>query len=214
VLTNERTDEEVDVQNLESKSSFEQVRLCVVGPSGSGKSTVVSGLRRQFEALGCSVETLKLAQPLYDLQGRFYDTIGRALASGDQDQILMETIARELRRIDPAALVVAFERRLRNCQADVVLNDDLRDDETDAPRLRMLGFLIARVVTAESVRISRLLQRQDATAVRDSPLDRQIARLPVDIVINNSQLGFENLAPHVEALADYVAAHRKRDRMT
>jgi dephospho-CoA kinase len=202
----------VDVQDVDNEPPFKQIRLCVVGPSGSGKSTVVSGLRRRLEALGCSVETLKLAQPLYDLQAGFYDTAGRALAPGDQDQILMETIARELRRINPAALVTAFQRRLENCRADVVLNDDLRDDETDAPRLRMLGFRIARVVTAEPVRMTRLLQRKDATTVGDSPLDRQIARLPVDFVINNSRLGLETLAPHLEALANYVAALAARPK--
>lgn len=198
------------MRNLERNLPSSQVRLCIVGPSGSGKSTVVSLLRRELEVAGYSVATLKLAQPLYDLQAKFYDIASVVLSEGDQDQILMETIARELRRINPNSLVSAIERRLDDCRAEVVLNDDLRDDQTDAPRLRKLGFRIARVVTAEPERISRLLLRRDAATIADSPLDRQIARLPVDFVINNSSPGLDRLKTHVDVLAGHIATLAKR----
>jgi len=181
-----------------------QLRLCVVGPSGSGKSSVVAALRRALKTGGRRVEVIKLAQPLYRLQSEFYATAGRAIDAGVQDQALLEAIATHLRRIDPAALVHDFERRLADCAADAVLNDDLRDDVTDAPRLRALGFRTLRVVTAEPVRLARLAARGDLTSVAQSPLDRQIARLPVDYVLDNSAEGLAGLDRKVDTLARHL----------
>lgn len=47
-----------------------QLRLALVAPSGSGKSTTAQLLREHFEEAGLSVEVIKLAQPLYELQDR------------------------------------------------------------------------------------------------------------------------------------------------
>lgn len=53
-----------------------QLRLALVAPSGSGKSTTAQLLREHFEEAGLSVEVIKLAQPLYELQGMFYEQAG------------------------------------------------------------------------------------------------------------------------------------------
>lgn len=180
-----------------------QIRLAFIAPSGSGKSSALDALRDRLATLGLRVTSLKLAEPLYRLQGSFYATAGRQIAEKAQDQVLLETIATQLRRIDPAALIRDFERRLHQCQADVVLNDDLRDDVTDGPRLRALGFRTVRIVTAETERLRRLTGRQDPTVVECSPLDRQIARIPADFVLCNSA-GPEVLSRQIAGLAAHL----------
>ncbi|NOR61551.1 MAG: dephospho-CoA kinase [Rhodobacteraceae bacterium] len=183
-----------------------QIRLSFVAPSGSGKSSAVNCLAERLQAIGLTVAVLKLADPLYRLQSIYYDVVGQHLDVDSQDQILMETIATQLRRIDPEVLANDFQRRLTACAADVVLNDDLRDDQIDAVRLRALGFKVVRVATSESVRLARLNSRNDPSIVTDSPLDRQVSRIPADFVIPNSAPGLEALDRQIAALSRHIIA--------
>jgi len=86
----------------------------------------------------------------------------------------------------------------------VVLNDDLRDEETDAHRLQALGFRFVRVATQETIRLQRLHDRNDLSVIQDSPLDCQIARIPADYVICNSSHGFEALDGQVNNLVQHL----------
>lgn len=188
---------------------MQQVRIALVAPSGSGKSTAAGLLQAAFQRRGKSVDILKLALPLYQLQQSVYRECGITLEPGRQDQRLLEVMATEMRRIDPRSLVQHFERRLKASSADVVLNDDLRDDVIDWPHMRAAGFQVVRIQAAQTLRQQRLASRGDLTVVRASPLDAQIARIVADIVLRNES-SLEELQASVEALV----AGLLRDRRT
>nr|WP_311138718.1 dephospho-CoA kinase [Pseudomonas amygdali] len=157
-----------------------------MAPSGSGKSTTAQLLREHFEEAGLSVEVIKLAQPLYELQGMFYEQAGVELASGSQNQRLLECIARELRVLDGQSLVKNFARRLLQSRAQVVINDDLRDDTVDWPYLYEQGFQVIKVLADSSLRQLRLGLRGDISVVENSALDLQMRRIDADYVLPNS----------------------------
>ncbi|MBN3467592.1 dephospho-CoA kinase [Pseudomonas savastanoi pv. phaseolicola] len=163
-----------------------QLRLALVAPSGSGKSTTAQLLREHFEEAGLSVEVIKLAQPLYELQDMFYEQAGVELASGSQNQRLLECIARELRVLDGQSLVKNFARRLMQSRAQVVINDDLRDDTVDWPYLYEQGFQVIKVLADSSLRQLRLGLRGDISVVENSALDLQMRRIDADYVLPNS----------------------------
>lgn len=177
-----------------------QLRVSLIAPSGAGKSTVAGLLKSAFELSGRTVQILKLAAPLYQLQAGFYRECGVELAAGQQDQHLLEVIATEMRRIAPQSLVRHFGERLANANADVVLNDDLRDDQTDWPWLQRNGFTVVRVVAGAALRNQRLQGRGDLTLVKDSPLNAQIARIREDCTVTNEG-SLDALRAQVEALA-------------
>ncbi|HET8641152.1 MAG TPA: hypothetical protein VFM37_04395 [Pseudonocardiaceae bacterium] len=160
------------------------LRLAVIGLSGCGKSTT-AGLIADFAARhDLRLAVVKLATPLYDLQSAVYARAGVPLARGAQDQILLESLADTLRRLRPDALVADFTARLATADADIVVNDDLRDPDVDAPALRDLGFRIVRVVADPRTRAARLAARADLTRA-----DRSTAgldRIEPDVVIDNS----------------------------
>ncbi|MFD8498264.1 hypothetical protein [Amycolatopsis sp. NPDC059657] len=160
------------------------VLLSIIGLTGCGKSTFAA-LAAEFAAdRGLSFATVKLAAPLYTLQDKVYAVAGMKVPPGAQDQILMENLAGELRRIQPASLATDFLRRLATIKADVVVNDDLRDPHVDAVALRRHGFRIVRVTADEAVRTARLTRRGDL-----SHSDRSTAELDLihpEVVIDNS----------------------------
>jgi len=164
--------------------------LCLVAPSGSGKSTTAQLIRDWLLARGHSVEVVKLAEPLYRIQAMFYAEAGIALTPETQDQKLLESVATHLRAIHARALADGFLRRLAASRADVVINDDLRDDRIDWPALREAGFRVVKVAARAEVRAQRLAERNDLSVVKDSPLDLQMARIEADYVLtNNGSLG-------------------------
>ncbi|MBB6157631.1 dephospho-CoA kinase [Pseudomonas sp. JAI115] len=161
------------------------IRLSIVAPSGSGKSTAAKYLYEYFTHLGLKVQVLKLAAPLYRLQARFYSEACTALSPGAQDQKLLEQVAGQLRSIDPFALVKAFAQELEKTEADVVINDDLRDDQTDWPYLRENGFKVIKIVTDPLSRQQRLESRKDISVIHNSALDFQIERIHADFTLAN-----------------------------
>jgi len=185
------------------------LRLCFVAPSGSGKSTAAQLVRDSLLALGRTVEVIKLAEPLYRIQALYYAEAGVPLSPGAQDQRLLESVATQLRAIDARALVDAFLRRVAHSAADAVLNDDLRDDGTDWPALRAAGFRVVKIATRPELRASRLRARQDLSVVKDSALDRQMARIPADYVLTNNA-SLSDLQAQVRGLCRWLCAGAAR----
>ncbi|WP_024905395.1 hypothetical protein [Robbsia andropogonis] len=183
--------------------STSRLRLALVAPSGSGKSTTAQLLKLHFERAGKRVEILKLAAPLYAIQRMFYEEACRNLPDGAQDQYLLEHIATELRALDRLSLVKNFARRLMQSDADVVINDDLRDDATDWPYLRQHGFDVVKIVADPAIRSARLTGRADLSVVEKSPLDLQMQRIRADYALPNNG-SIEALTAHVNAFADWV----------
>ena len=160
-------------------------RIAIVGPSGSGKSTFADSLSAHLAQRGRPVERLKLAAPLYEIQRAFYRESGISISENSQDQILLEEIAKCMRRISPYSIVNNFESRLGYISQSFIINDDLRDYTTDYFRIKDLGFTVARVVTKEKNRVSRLEAREDISTVIHSKLDQEIAQTKADIIIPN-----------------------------
>lgn len=160
------------------------LRVAVVGLAGSGKSTGASLIEEFARDKGLTHARVKLAKPLYDLQAEVYRTAGATLPEESQDQVLMEALADAMRRIRPESLADDFTRRLAAEDAEVVVNDDLRDPHVDAPAVRGQGFRVLRIVCGEELRQQRLAVRGDASRTDGST--RELDLIPSDAVIDNS----------------------------
>lgn len=160
-------------------------KIALVGLAGSGKSTCARLIADYAAERGLTTVWVPLADPLYRLQAQVYAAAGRTLSPGEQDQVLLESIADHLRRLNPRALVDDFLARISlAADADLLLNEDLRDPHVDAPALRASGFLIIRVTCDEELRRIRLKERHDPTLA-----DRSTAEIDLitpDAVIDNS----------------------------
>ena len=159
------------------------LRVSVIGLAGAGKSTCASLIREYALGEGLTYARLKIAKPLYDLQEQVYLMAGVMLREGEQDQVLMEALASAMRRIRPQSLIDDFTRRLSETEADLVVNDDLRDPDVDAPVLRAQGFRFLRVVCDEDLRRQRLTGRGDRS--RSDGSTSQIDLIEPDVVIDN-----------------------------
>jgi dephospho-CoA kinase len=177
-----------------------QIRLSLIGFSGSGKSVSAGVLKEIFQKQGLTCDIMKLAKPLYDLQQAFYAGAGKSIGYSDQDQSLLEKIAAMLRNISATALVDNFAERLGCCKANVVINDDLRDDAVDWPFLAGKGFQIIRIYASPDIRLKRLDQRKDLTSLPNSPLDKQISRISADFTAINDD-GLDELERQLRNIA-------------
>jgi hypothetical protein len=160
--------------------------ICLYGLTGVGKSTFARLLHDALAGAGVTSVVLKLADPLYRLQAHFYASAGMRLDPGRQDQVLLEAIALQLRRISRTCLVDDFEARFARSGADVIINDDLRDPDVDYARLRQLGFRFAHITADEAVRRQRLAGRDDVSVVVDSETTRRLSAIRPDLVVDNS----------------------------
>lgn len=155
-------------------------------PSGSGKSTATRFLREGFEASGLRVDVVKLAEPLYRLQREFYRYTGREIDLYAQDQPLLESIAAHLRGLSPRALVDYFLLRFEASDADVVINDDLRDPHVDWPTMRQAGFRVVGIAIDERTRRERLSRRGNLATSTNSRASREVLLIRPDIVLDNN----------------------------
>jgi hypothetical protein len=162
------------------------LRVSLIAPSGSGKSTTAAFMLERCSMLGLSSRLVKLAAPLYRLQQQFYRVAGIDIAPGAQNQKLLEDIASHLRIIRSDALVRDFLDRLSAEASDVVINDDLRDMETDLPALQQAGFIVVRVSASPDVIAKRLDARRDLQTQRVSKLDvPMLAHRPDHVIVND-----------------------------
>lgn len=162
------------------------LKFAIYGLSGSGKSSTGKLIKDYFEAKNMKTEFLKLAYPLYQIQKIFYDTAGKKIDFYDQDQILLEIIAENLRRISKTALVDDFISRLKLSTADVVINDDIRDYNNDYPILKRENFIFFKIFCDEDLRIKRIMQRKDISIKINSATTRDIDKFESDWVVDSS----------------------------
>jgi hypothetical protein len=121
-------------------------------------------MAKEFASVGgLTIARLKLAEPLYTLQQAIRSVAGVTLPADRQDQLLMESLASHLRRLNPRALVAPVIALLSGEHADLVINDDLRDPYVDFPELFEHGFRVVRIEASSQVRQERLCCRGDET---------------------------------------------------
>ncbi|MEO3860486.1 hypothetical protein [Acrocarpospora sp. B8E8] len=142
--------------------------ICLYGLAGSGKSTAAAHLTAVLTERGYRVETLKIAAPLYELQGHIYRRADAEIGAFEHDNELLRTLATQIRRINPGFLPGDFLRRVWASSADIVVNDDMRDADPDYYALREAGFYFVRITCADAVRLQRMNARADRTIVADS----------------------------------------------
>lgn len=169
------------------------IKLAFYGLSGSGKSSAAKITKEYFNKKSMSVEIIKLADPIYKLQEKFYLTANQHIEPDDQDQILMENIAANLRRINSNSLVDSFDQRLKNSSANVVINDDVREFEIDYKYLKRNNFTFIRIVCDEGKRIQRLNARSDISFVKASSTTKDIDKFESDIIIDTTYTDLEQL---------------------
>ena len=179
--------------------------VCLVAPSGSGKSTAARFMAERFREHAISTRVVKLAAPLYDLQRAFYDVAGRPIGEEAQNHHLLETIATELRAIDPGALARSFLSRLPCERGEVAINDDLRDMDVDMPVLRDAGFVFVKIEASPARRRTRLEGRGDLLTLYESPLDAPISKFAPDYVIANDGDELEGFKDEVSRFVDTIA---------
>jgi dephospho-CoA kinase len=176
------------------------VKLALVAPSGSGKSTVAGLLQEAARRRGLVSSVVKLAAPLYHLQAEIYRIAQVQLRTGDQHQKILESMADHLRAVNPRSIVDDFLLRLAKVNADVIINDDIRDSEVDWPVLKAEGFRALRIAAPEPIRCARLLARNDVHAIESSKLDPIIARIVPDMVVENGNISIDELRQRVDAV--------------
>jgi cytidine deaminase len=176
------------------------IKLVIYGLTGSGKSSSAGIVRSYFTSRGRTVAVLKLAQPLYELQQQFYQAAGQTIGMYEQDQVLLEIIATQLRRISPTSLAEHFLARLALVDADVVLNDDLRDAQIDYPMLKQQGFRFIRIACPETVRLQRLQQRKDISVVTHSATTIALDQIEPDVVVDNASSNMADLQAKIHAV--------------
>jgi len=183
------------------------IMISLFGRTGSGKSTAAGLIAEHFAARGQRAARLKLAEPLYELQAAFYRAAGLSVDYYAQDQVLLETIADHLRRISPTGIVDHFLARLDALEGvDAVVNDDLRDVDTDYPALRRRGFRFVRVACPEPVRLGRLGRRADLTASPHSHSESALDRLPAHFTLDNGTNDIAALRTAVDDLCRRLAS--------
>ena len=161
-------------------------KIAIYGLSGAGKSTVRQILVKKFKEKKLKVEVVKLAEPLYYMQSVLYETAGKKIEYYQQDQKVLEAMAGLLRNIDSFSIVNYFKRTVKNMDADIIINDDIRDYKTDYQYLKNEGFVFIHVVCDEKIRRSRLEQREDISIVKNSNTTSALEKFTEDFVVENN----------------------------
>jgi len=155
------------------------------GLSGSGKSTLARALVEAAREHGLIADVVKLASPLYDLQASVYRRLDIEPPCC-QDQELMMALAAHVRRISPSFLIDDFQKRANSNKLDLVVNDDLRDVDTDYWVLKRLKYLFIRVECNPCERYRRLRAAGHISIADESWMLDRWPTIEPDLVLDTS----------------------------
>ncbi|GAA3753081.1 cytidine deaminase [Spinactinospora alkalitolerans] len=134
------------------------------------------------------VAVVKIAAPLYDVQGYFYERANTDLPEGQQDGALLNFLGSHFRRTAPDFLLDDFADRCAGAilgGADAVICDDARP--TDAAGLTKQGFTVVQVSAPDPLRRLRKSKRGDRTVGNDEhPTEAGLESISVDFTLENS----------------------------
>ena len=117
VISNSTEDnKKMDADKAEKDNGV--MKICFLAPSGYGKTTAVKILSKHYK-----VKSIKIAEPLYELQKEFYNFIGKSI-TGEQDGELLQFLGKKIRKENPSFLLEKFMRcviRTELCDKNVEL---------------------------------------------------------------------------------------------
>lgn len=114
------------------------MKICFLAPSSYGKSTAVKIIERHFNS-----ENVKIAEPLYDLQNKFYKYINRNIED-KQDGELLQYLGIKIRKENPLFLLENFKQRVDETYREIITNDDCR--RPDQQYLQEMGFIFVKIL--------------------------------------------------------------------
>lgn len=115
------------------------MKICFIAPSGYGKSTAIKILSEKYP-----LKNIKIAQPLYELQEKFYKFISTQM-TGEQDGELLQFLGAKIRKENPTFLLDKFSEKVAEIEGDcIITNDDCRPP--DYEHLKSLGFIFVEIV--------------------------------------------------------------------
>jgi dCTP deaminase len=153
-----------------------KVLIVLFGPTGSGKSTLA---RRLVERCGGCV--IKIAEPLYRMQMEFYKALDLSVTG--QDGELLQFLGAKIEKEKPGWLAQEFLRRVKDAEAELIINDDCRFNSYTA--LREAGFMFVRVETSAEVRRAR--RRLDHTLVDEKHItERDFDKFAASFAVDNN----------------------------
>lgn len=144
------------------------LKIALTGLPGAGKSTSSGLILDELRTVGETVEVVKLARPLYDVQACFYNRMSEVLPADRQDGKLLNFLGSHFREASTDFLIRDMLWRCdaaRLAGASIALCDDARP--LDLGALSSNGFVIVRIVARDELRIARKAARGDRFAGRD-----------------------------------------------
>lgn len=187
------------------------MKICFIGPNGSGKSTAAEYTKEYFINKNFTAEIHKLALPLYELQNIIYDRIGMKIDLFKQNHLVLENLADLLRKISPFFIINDFFNRINNSSVDVIINDDLRDYNTDYYEMKKMGFKFISIKADEQLRQIRLNERNDIHSIIKSKLDKNIKNIIPDFTIYNNTQDIHNYKKSVYSIMDKIIESGKHE---
>lgn len=178
-----------------------QTRISLVGPSGAGKSTAALFLQ-------CLVPTavvVSVAQPLRDIEDRFYEILGkpRPYERISQDGRLLQEIREILLARDSEVLERRFSASIASAaSSSLIINADCRKAMQSV--LLSLNF---RFVFIES-RQARLRSDETRARTTQSEHDEVIGKHECEFILKNHG-DLEDLLAEARDLLGRVASERK-----
>ena len=118
------------------------VKISFMAPTGSGKSTAANFVLNKFD----NVVLLKLADPLYFLQKKFYEFLNLEIGEKTQDGELLQFLGYKIEKELPGFLAMEFYKKIGdiNDQCTIIVNDDCRPHNYQY--LKDWGFIFIRII--------------------------------------------------------------------
>lgn len=179
---------------------FSKPLIAFTGPMGSGKTTALEIIRYQLLKSGYDVESIKFAQPLYDMQTYIYSRAGLEHPN-TKDRKLLQFLGTEWGRgIDDRIWIDQFERHVNLVRqlysGVVILNDDTRFNN-EAELIKQLGGTLIHI---QGPQRTELVGTQHAS---EAGIDEQY----IDFILRNDQ-DFEFLKHNIRLLLDQLGVPR------
>ncbi len=141
-------------------------KIALLGGPGVGKDTFVQIVQKHFSHL--SIQVLRLAKPLYEVQDFIYRVCSREIAADVQDGVLLNFLGKHMRQINPRVLTDRFFQLVQEIESetDLIFCCDARP--IDIPVIKEMEFTVVHIVTSADIALERRKKRGDLTLGQSS----------------------------------------------